>query len=191
MPRELLGESGVDSTSRRAVDGVQWDAALALDATRARQRIVTVALESHEDVDTISSDAASGIVREAEPVMHVSIRERDPDEGGNVKYRPELDTSGVNRDRSVWDQPVSRRAKAEWRAAYEEISHSCAHALFDVDDAAISEPGRALGVQLASEVRRDTSDQLPIAREQLRTTLSGRRLGLVENAIKGWHKRPK
>src|SRR6516162_2515954 len=146
MPGELLGESGIDSARRRAIDRVHRDALLALDAPGARQRIVSIVFETHEDVDTVADDAAPRVVGEAEPVVHFASGEQDPDEGGNVEHRPELDASGIDRQRPIWDEPVSRRPNPERGTAYDEVAHSSGHALLDVDDAAIPEPSGALGV---------------------------------------------
>src|SRR5215468_8242050 len=124
MPGELLGESGIDSARGRAVDRVYRRALLALDAAGTRERIVTIAFESHEDVDTIAGDAAPRVVREAEPIVRLTCWERDPDEGGNVEHRPELDATRINRERPVWDEPVSRCPNPERGAAYDEVAHS-------------------------------------------------------------------
>src|SRR5262249_6521303 len=121
MPRELFGEPGVDRARGRAVDRVHRNPLLARDPAGSCQRIVTIALESHEDVDTVADDAVPGVVREAEPVMNLSGRERDPDERGKVEHGPELDASGIDGDRPVWHQPVPGRPDAERRAADEEI----------------------------------------------------------------------
>src|SRR6516164_4352198 len=185
MPDEVLGESGFDSTRGRTVDRVHRDAFLALDATGARQRVVPIVFETHEDVDTVAGDAAPRVVCEAEPVVHFPSGEQDPDEGGNVEHRPELDASGIDRQRPIWDEPVSRRPNPERGTAYDEVAHSSGHALLDVDDAAIPEPSGALGVQLASEIGCDASDQLPFAGEQLFGSLARRPLCLVEDTIEG------
>src|SRR5499433_1103728 len=129
MPGECLRESGIDGARGRAIDRVHRDALLALDATGARQRIVSIAFETHEDVDAVAGDAAPRVVREAEPVVRFAIGERDPGEGGNVEYRPELDASGIDRQRPIWDEPVSRRPNPERRTAYHEVAHSAARAL--------------------------------------------------------------
>src|SRR5215472_3090958 len=166
MPGELLGESGVDSARGSAVDRVHRGTLLALDATGTRERIVAIAFESHEDVDTVAGDAPPRIVREAEPVVHLTRWKRDPDQGGNVEHRSELDASWINRQRPVWNEPVSRRSNPERGAADDEVAHPSTDAFLDVDDAAVPEPRGALGVQLAPEVRCDASDQLPVAGEQ-------------------------
>src|SRR5262249_10098852 len=153
MPGELIGESGVDSARGRAVDRVHRGALLALDAAGTRERIVGIAFESHEDVDTVAGDAAPRVVREAEPIVYLTRWEWDPAEGGNVEHRPKLDASWINRQRPIWDEAVSWRPNPERRTTYDQVAHSSADALLDVDDAAVSEPGGALGVQRASEVR--------------------------------------
>src|SRR5215813_8119326 len=185
MPGELLGESGIDSARGRAVDRVYRRALLALDAAGTRERIVTIAFESHEDVDTVAGDAAPRVVGEAEPIVHLTRWERDPDQGGNVEHGPELDASWIDCHRPVWNEPVPRRPNPERGTAYDEVAHCPADALLDVDDAAIPEPSGALGVQLAPEVRCDASDQLPFAGEQLFGALACRPFRLVEDAIEG------
>src|SRR5262245_23598191 len=185
MPGELLGESGFDSAGGRTVDRVHRDALLALDATRARQRIVPIVFETYEDVDTVASDAAPRVVREAEPVVHFPSGERDPDEGGNVEHRPDVDASRIDRHGPVGDKPVSRRPNPERGTTHDEVAHSPAHALLDVDDAAVPEPSGALGVQLASKIRCDARDQPPFAGQQLFGVVARRPLRLIEDPIEG------
>src|SRR5262249_50316265 len=185
MPRELFGEPGVSRARGGAVDRVHRDPLLARDPTRSRQGIVTIALESHEEVDTAADDAVPGVVREAEPVMDLSGRERDPDERGKVEHGPELDASGIDGDRPVGHQPIPGRPDAEWRAADEEIPHGSTNPFLDVENSAVPEPCRALDVELAPEARRDSSNQLPLTTEQLFGAFSRRPLGFVEDPIKG------
>src|SRR5262249_12304934 len=185
MPHEFFGEPGVYRARGGAVDRVHRDPLLARDPTRSRQGIVTIALESHEDVDTAADDAVPGVVREAETVMDLSGRERDTDERGKVEHGPKLDASGIDGDRPVWHQPVPGRADAERRAADEEIPHGSANPLLDVENSAVPEPCRALDVELVPEARRDSSNQLPLATEQLFGAFSRRPPGFVEDPIKG------
>src|SRR6266403_5300437 len=185
MPRELLGEPGVYDARGRAVDRVHRDPFLARDTTGTSQRVVTIAFESHEDVDTATDDAAPRIVREAETVMNLSRRERDADEGRNVEHGPELDASGIHGHCPVWHQPVSRRPDAERCAAHDEISHSSAETLLDVEDSAVPELRRALDVQLAPEFRRDSRNQLPVAGEQFFAAIPCQPFRFVEDAVEG------
>src|SRR5262245_20469559 len=108
MPGELLGESGIDSARGRAVDRVYRRAVLALDAAGTREHIVTIAFESHEDVDTVAGDAAPRVVREAEPIVHLTRWERDPHQGGTVAHGPELAASWVKRRRPDATEALSR-----------------------------------------------------------------------------------
>src|SRR5262245_27822328 len=96
MPGELLRESGFDRARGRTVDRVHRNTPLALDATGARQRIVPIVFETHEDVDAVAGDAVPRVVREAEPVVHFPSGERDPAEGGNVEHRPDVDASRID-----------------------------------------------------------------------------------------------
>src|SRR5262245_34299196 len=185
MPRELFGEPSIDRARGRAVDRVHRDPLLARDPAGSRQRVVTIALESHKDVDTAADDATPGIVREAETVMDLSGRERDSDERGKVEHSPELDASGIDGDRPVWHQPIPGRPDPERRAGDEEIPHGAANSFLDVEDSAVPEPCRALDVQLVPEVQRDSSKHLPLATEQLLGTFSRGPRCLIEDPIKG------
>src|SRR5262245_66228539 len=78
MPGELLGESGIDSARGRAVDRVYRRALLALDAAGTRERIVTIAFESHADVDAVAGDAAPRAVGQAVPIVPPTRGARHP-----------------------------------------------------------------------------------------------------------------
>src|SRR5262245_45125320 len=127
-----------------------------------RQGIHAVALESHEDVDPVARDAVSGVVGETEAVVHLSRGQRDAHQRRQVQHGAKFDPARIDGGRPIRDELVAWLADAERRIEDDEIPKSTVLAVFDVDNASVAEPGRALYVERAPESRSDVRDDTSV-----------------------------